>query len=411
MVASDKLPAIVARDVNKTFVIPEEKRFTLKERALHPRRQISSRRFHVLRDINFEVQRGEFFGIVGRNGSGKSTLLKCLAGIYHTEGRIWRRGSMATMIELGVGFNMDLAARDNVILNGIMLGLTPKEARRRYEEVIDFAGLHDFQELKVKNYSSGMLIRLAFSVAIQVDADIMLVDEILAVGDAAFQQKCFDVFTRMRDAGKTIVFVTHDMVSMTRYCHRAMLLEGGDMQLIGEPQAIADRYLELNFGRDVADGGGSDDRLGDGEARVVEVWVEGSDGDRRVAVGQGERVTLGVRVAFNVQVINPAASVFIHNSDHKVVTVLNTQSETEQTGIFASGEYVTFRFTFDNVLAPGRYSPIVNLAHQGQGLDTIDRFESSFTFIVTATQPMGGLVDLPVSIGVERSDDRTQVSA
>ena len=143
-----------------------------------------------------------------------------------------------------------MAARDNVVMNGIMLGLTPREARRRFDSVIDFAELQEFKDLKLKNYSSGMHVRLAFSVAVQVDADILMVDEVLAVGDAAFQQKCFDVFNDLRDKGRTIVFVTHDMGSMQRFCHRALLLERGDPIYIGEPHEVADRYLELNFGRD-----------------------------------------------------------------------------------------------------------------------------------------------------------------
>ena len=204
-------PMVVVKDVSKTFHVPEERRHTLKERVLHPRRRIRKQSFKALDGISFEIDQGEFFGIAGRNGSGKSTLLKCLAGIYKAEGQIWRRGRMSTLIELGVGFNPDMAARDNVVLNGIMMGLTPREARRRYDQVIDFAELEDFQDLKLKNYSSGMHVRLAFSVAIQVDADLILVDEILAVGDASFQQKCFDVFNQMRDEGKTVVFVTHDM--------------------------------------------------------------------------------------------------------------------------------------------------------------------------------------------------------
>ena len=195
------------------------------------------------------MERGEFFGIAGRNGSGKSTLLKCIAGIYKCEGDIWCRGRLSTLIELGVGFNMELAARDNVVLNGIMMGLSPKEARKRYDSVIEFAELEEFRELKLKNYSSGMQVRLAFSVAIQVDADILLIDEVLAVGDASFQQKCFDVFHTMRAEGKTIVFVTHDMAAMQRFCHRALLLERGSMVHLGDPSEVADRYLELNFGR------------------------------------------------------------------------------------------------------------------------------------------------------------------
>jgi ABC-type polysaccharide/polyol phosphate transport system ATPase subunit len=399
-------PAIACRDVVKTFQVPEEKRTTLKERVLHPRKRVAVREFQALKGISFDVQEGEFFGIAGRNGSGKSTLLKCIAGIYHAQGRIWRRGTLSTMIELGVGFNMDLAARDNVILNGIMLGLTPKEARRRYDEVIDFAELRDFQDLKVKNYSSGMMIRLAFSVAIQVNADIMLVDEILAVGDASFQQKCFDVFNRMRDEGKTIVFVTHDMASMTRFCHRALLLELGEMQLIGDPQEVADRYLELNFGRNPTPERGEEgdlSRSGDGDARVLEVWLEDTAGERREAVPQGERVTMRVRVRFHRPVENPACSVFVLNDEHRAVVVLNTEATHERSGIYQSGEQVVLAFTFENVLAPGRYSPVVSLAHLGAGLDVMDRFESEFSFVVTATRPLGGFVDLPVSVAIDRT--------
>src|SRR5271154_4598491 len=154
---------------------------------------------------------------------------------------------MSTFIELGVGFNPDLAAYENVALNGIMLGLSPREARSRYERVIEFAELEEFQDLKLKNYSSGMHVRLAFSVAIQVDADILLIDEVLAVGDAAFQQKCFDEFTRLRAEGRTILFVTHDMGSVERFCDRAMLLDGGRVVEIGEPVSVARHYNQISF--------------------------------------------------------------------------------------------------------------------------------------------------------------------
>src|SRR6201996_5344088 len=226
-VGGERLPVVVARSVSKTFSVPEEQVHTLKERALHPRRRSRHQTFPALNDISFAVQPGEFFGIAGRHGSGKSTLLKCLAGIYKADGDIWCRGRLSTFIELGVGFNPDLAARDNIVMNGIMLGLTPREARKRYEAVIEFAELQEFKDLKLKNYSSGMHVRLAFSVAIQVDADILMIDEVLAVGDAAFQQKCYDVFNELRDSGKTIIFVTHDMGALQRFCHRALLLERG----------------------------------------------------------------------------------------------------------------------------------------------------------------------------------------
>jgi ABC-type polysaccharide/polyol phosphate transport system ATPase subunit len=401
--ANHALPAIAVRGVSKTFRVPHERTHTLKERALHPRRRSGHQVFHALRDISFAVHEGEFFGIAGRNGSGKSTLLKCIAGIYGVDGDIWRRGRVSTFIELGVGFNADLAARDNVVLNGIMLGLSPREARKRYESVIEFAELKEFEDLKLKNYSSGMYVRLAFSVAIQVDADILLIDEILAVGDAAFQQKCFDVFNRMRDEGKTIVFVTHDMGALNRFCHRALLLERGSQVYIGDPQEVGDRYLELNFGRDPEATGMAEGR-GDGDARVLEAWVEDEHGKAQPAVAQGQRITLRARVSFMVEVEDPQASVYVHNEEHKAVLVASTVLEHERSGRFRSGETAVFSFTFDNVLAPGRYSPVFNLAHRGSGLDVIDRFEGAFTFVVTAQQALGGVVDLPVAVAVQRGD-------
>jgi ABC-type polysaccharide/polyol phosphate transport system ATPase subunit len=404
---SGRLPAVVARSVSKSFTIPEERRHTLKERVLHPRRRIKHQTFKALDDISFQIAQGEFFGIAGRNGSGKSTLLKCLAGIYRADGDIWCRGRLSTFIELGIGFNPDMAARDNVVMNGIMMGLSPREARKRYQSVIEFAELEDFQDLKLKNYSSGMHVRLAFSVAIQVDADILLIDEVLAVGDAAFQQKCFDVFNQMRDSGRTIVFVTHDMGSLQRFCHRALLLERGAPVHLGEPHEVADKYLELNFGRDpdASETAGADaERSGDGEARVVEVWVEDRQGERGGVIPQGERVSLNARVRFMVSVEDPAASLYILNDEHKTIAVATTEVVRERSGTFSAGEEVVFSFAFDNVLAPGRYTPMVNLAHRGYGLDVIDRFEGSFSFLVTATAPQGGLVDLPMEVGIKRVD-------
>jgi len=389
------LPSIVAHQVSKTFRVPQDRKHTLKERVLHPRSRTRHQVFQVLKDINFTVDQGEFFGIAGRNGSGKSTLLKCIAGIYGVDGQIWRRGRVSTFIELGVGFNADLAARDNVVLNGIMLGLSPREARRRYDAVIDFAELREFQDLKIKNYSSGMYVRLAFSVAIQVDADLLLIDEILAVGDASFQQKCFDVFNRMRDEGKTIVFVTHDMGALNRFCHRALLLERGEQVFLGDPREVGDRYLELNFKRDPNETAGPDGRAGDGDARVLEAWVEDEE---------GQRMTLRARVSFMVDVDDPQASVYVHNADHKAVMIVSTVFERERSGHFRAGEQAVFSFTFDNILAPGRYSPVFNLAHRGSGLDVIDRFEGSFSFVVTASRSLGGIVDVPVEVAVERGE-------
>ena len=240
--------AVEVRDLHKTFLLPTHRVDTLKEKAMHPLRRTEMSRLEALRGISFDVRKGEMMGIVGRNGSGKTTLLKLLASIYRADsGSIRVAGTLAPFIELGVGFNPSLTARDNVLLNGVMMGLTPAEARRRFDEVIEFAELEDFVELKLKNYSSGMAMRLAFSVMVQADAEVMLVDEVLAVGDASFAQKCNDTFENMRREGRTILFVTHDMESMRSMCDEAILIHDGGIVQSGDPDEVARLYFQLNF--------------------------------------------------------------------------------------------------------------------------------------------------------------------
>jgi ABC-type polysaccharide/polyol phosphate transport system ATPase subunit len=397
-------PAITVEDVSKSFRQPVEARHTLKERVLHPFSGRDQKAFAALKNVSFEVQQGEFFGIIGRNGSGKSTLLKCLAGIYGIDsGQMFRTGRMATFIELGVGFNPDLAAYDNVVLNGIMMGLSPAEAKSRYRQVIEFAELEDFQDLKLKNYSSGMHVRLAFSVAIQVDADILLIDEVLAVGDANFQQKCFDVFHRMRDEGKTILFVTHDMSSVNRFCHRAMLLDHGAMVEIGAPRVVGDRYLELNFTeqarvKPVKAG----NRAGDGSARIVDAWLEDHMGERHTQFLSGTRSTFHAIVEFYEDERDPSLTVALQNEHHQNVLIVSTLVDRRETGSFRAGDRAEFAVTFENVLAPGRYEPIANLAHSGEGHDLMDRWEQQTSFMIRGLRASGGIVDVDHSWTIER---------
>jgi ABC-type taurine transport system ATPase subunit len=322
-----------------------------------------------------------------------------MAGIYRAdEGEIWCDGRMSTFIELGVGFNPDLAAYDNVALNGIMLGLTPREARARYERVIEFAELEEFQDLKLKNYSSGMHVRLAFSVAIQVDADILLIDEVLAVGDAGFQQKCFDVFNRMRDEGRTIVFVTHDMSAVNRFCHRAMLLERGEMVALGDPTQVADKYLEVSFGRNVGytESGDGIPHVGDGAARVTDVWLGDEPSERRTVAPQSIPTTLKALVGFHTTVRDPTVALSINNEGHQPVIVCTTDREHESSGTFYAGDQVIFAFSFHNMLAPGRYEPTFTVSYRGSGLSVIDRYEGGFSFVVTGSVASGGMVEVPV---------------
>jgi ABC-type polysaccharide/polyol phosphate transport system ATPase subunit len=388
--------------VTKRFDVPHERRHTLKERALHPFSRNSVTRFEALREVSFAVQHGEFFGIVGRNGSGKSSLLKCLAGIYRTDGgRIYMDGRISTFIELGVGFNPDLAARDNVVMNGIMLGLTPREARERFDAVVEFAELEEFVDLKLKNYSSGMHVRLAFSVMIQVEADILLVDEVLAVGDAAFQQKCFDVFFRMRDEGRTILFVTHDMSAVQRFCHRAMLLDRGELIEMGDPRQVADRYLELNFeGGGAADEEQASTRAGDGAARVLDVWMEDEHGVRQAALSQGRPCTLRATVKVERPLEDPIFRVAFVNPQRQNVFVASSAVREQPSGSYAAGETVQFAVAFENVLAPGRYSVSTLISRRGEQI--IDRWEGIFSFVVSGARAEGGLVDLAYDVSLDR---------
>ncbi len=238
--------AIRAVGITKTFRLPHERRTTLKERALNPFASPDYEVLEALHDVSFEVRRGEFFGIIGRNGSGKSTLLRCLAGIYvPNSGEATVEGRLAPFIELGVGFNPELPARENVIQSAVLFGLEPREAADRFESIIAFAELERFADQRLKNYSSGMAARLAFAVTIHVDADVLLFDEVLAVGDAAFSKKCIDHFERLRERENTIVFVTHDMNAIEHYCDRVLLLDRGHVLEVGPPEAVVARYGAL----------------------------------------------------------------------------------------------------------------------------------------------------------------------
>src|SRR6476620_7909017 len=277
--------AIAVRDVQKTFLIPHERQTTLKERALHPTTWLrgETTRLEALRNVSFDVPRGEFFGVIGRNGSGKTTLFKLLASIYAADrGTIEVAGRLAPFIELGVGFNPELNARDNVVLNGVMMGLTRSEAQSRFEGVIDYAELWDYTDLKLKNYSFGMQVRLGFSMMLQVEADVLLVDEVLAVGDLAFQEKCIASLRAIKAAGTTVVLVTHDMDAIKTHCDRAMLIENGLVEIVGEPYEVVERFIEVILPTQHAGA------LGDGAAGVSAAWLTDSAGRTVQSVPAGE---------------------------------------------------------------------------------------------------------------------------
>jgi ABC-type polysaccharide/polyol phosphate transport system ATPase subunit len=405
---SARTPAVVVDGVSKTFELPHERMHTLKERALHPLRRTDVDALQALRDVSFAVERGEFFGIVGRNGSGKSTLLKCLAGIYSADrGDIYIDGRLSAFIELGVGFSMDMPARDNVIINATMLGLSPREARRRFDAIVDFAELAEFVDLKLKNYSSGMLVRLAFAVMIQVDADILLIDEVLAVGDAAFQQKCFDEFVRIREAGKTILLVTHDMAAVHRFCDRAMLLERGRIVATDEPDVIGNRYLEINFSETARDDAAhertpaSTERMGDGAAEILEAWFENEAGERVTVLPAGGRCAFTARVRFLAEVDDPLFGVVLQNDRRDTILAASTLWSNPTPGRFTPGQLVDYRVSFENLLVPGRYHATPAVARQGGGIAWIDRRERFVALLVSGPSRTDAVVDLPYEVQVQ----------
>jgi ABC-2 type transport system ATP-binding protein len=286
---SDNIAIKVDR-VNKSFKLPHEKVSSIKSAVVNfYKRKRSFEKQEVLKDISFEIKKGEFFGIVGRNGSGKSTLLKLLAGIYTPDsGQIHINGKLTPFIELGVGFSPELTGRENVFLNGALLGFSRKEMEKMYDEIVEFAELERFMDQKLKNYSSGMQVRLAFSIAIQAKTDILVLDEVLAVGDAAFQKKCNKVFTDFKKNGKTVVLVSHDMESVKKFCDKVAVINAGKIQGVYSPSEAATNYQEINAESEKSKQETQSvlRRWGNGKVRIsnIKICINGRQSPRNYAI-------------------------------------------------------------------------------------------------------------------------------
>jgi ABC-2 type transport system ATP-binding protein len=407
--AADTPLAIQVEDLHKSFRIPTSRVDSLKERVVHPFAGRDYRELRALDGISFEIGQGEFFGIVGRNGSGKSTLLKLLASIYRADaGRIRMAGRMAPFIELGVGFNPELTARENVVLNGVMIGLTPAETRRRLDAVIEFAELTEFADLKLKNYSSGMLVRLAFSVMMEADADILLIDEVLAVGDASFQQKCADAFQEMKAAGKTIILVTHEMTTVERYCHRAMLIDGGRIQHLGDPGEVGRHYLQLNFERGTEEGTEPTTGPTD-EVKLLDAWLEDAEGKRIDNVGGDQEIRLRVELEALAELSGVGVGFILSNADGVGVFQFGASvNEGDSPAPLRPGSRLTVRADVENLLTQGHYFVHCGV-NRASGRGVTLYVHNALDFVVYATDDTpSGIVTLPhvVAADVDRSEER-----
>jgi ABC-2 type transport system ATP-binding protein len=353
--------AIKVSHVSKDFVLPHEKRTSVKSAFTGVfRKSGGSEMQHALKNISFEIKKGEFFGIVGRNGSGKSTMLKILAGIYQpTKGGVQVQGKLVPFIELGVGFNPELTGRENVFLNGALLGFSNKDVEAMYDDIVRFAELERFMDQKLKNYSSGMQVRLAFSLAIRADADILLVDEVLAVGDADFQRKCFDYFRKLKREHKTVVFVSHDMSAVREYCDRAIFIEKSELIMEGASNKIATAYTKMFTPKDENSEANESGRWGDGAMEQTKVTIS-----PKVQKQEDKEFTIRIEYKATAEVNNPVFGILIKNATGGHILGTNTKLKLIDTGSYKAGDKGAIEWKVPNIFNDGEYFVTVAISHE-----------------------------------------------
>lgn len=383
--------AIVVHGVSKNFVLPHEKKTSVKSvfTGLFKGGR-STEVQHALKDINFEIKKGEFFGIVGRNGSGKSTLLKIIAGIYQpTKGSIDVDGKIVPFIELGVGFNPELTGRENVYLNGALLGFSKKEIDDRYEQIVAFAELERFMDQKLKNYSSGMQVRLAFSCATMANADILVVDEVLAVGDSAFQRKCYDYFKGLKKQQTTVVFVTHDMSAVREFCDRAILIESSELKHEGRPDDIAREYATLFL-----DGGDAFAKTGSKR------WGNGNaEYDNIKLTQKGDDIIVEAGITSHKDIEKLLYGIHVVSADGKEITAMNNRmiGEPDLQNVPAGARH-TVRWQMLNVFNDGNYTVSLTLADGRE--NTLDWYNEAVGFTVKRAERSTTDVLPPISVSI-----------
>lgn len=365
--------AISIEHVGKTFRLPHEKQTSLKGLFLSSFRHKSYELQRALDDVNFEVKKGEFFGIVGRNGSGKSTLLKCIAGVYSpSKGQIKVNGSLVPFIELGVGFNPELTGRDNVFLNGALLGFSRRQMEKMYDDIVEFAELEKFMDQKLKNYSSGMQVRLAFSIAIRAQADILLLDEVLAVGDSSFQQKCFDYFAELKRSNKTVILVTHSMPMVERFCDRALLLDNGMIVNSGKSSKIASLYEDMFLAEENKRSAPKTEESPEGQAHSpIKADVNVLQNQKKVrAVKALEKFEIEITVASEIDIEDANIGINIKDDQDRIVFSSDVK---RVAGAFSLRKAKLFHavFEIENFYTNGRYSIDLHVVNEGGGANKL----------------------------------------
>ncbi len=380
-------PAVIVEDVSKRFRIYRDRKSNLKEAVTARKRHTRYDEFWALKDVSFEIARGSTFGIVGHNGSGKSTMLKLLSNIHQpTSGRIEVRGRVSAMLELGAGFHPELTGRENIFLNGAIIGISRKRIEQELDTIIEFSGLGDFIDAPVKVYSSGMYVRLGFSIAVNLDPEILMVDEIVAVGDEEFQRRCFDHLLKLRRQGVTIIVVSHSMTLIQQLCDRAAWLEHGELKALGSPNEVIDKYLETVNEAEAERLGtklkaeGDTLRRGTGEVEVVKVEFRDAVGHLGVTGRNSERFTVRMHYKVNKPVDDPVFGIGFHDEHGVHIAGPNSDNSPLHVTRLEKDGYVDF--TVDNLpLAPGRYEVSAAVVDRSQ-LHVFDYRDRAFDLTV-----------------------------
>jgi ABC-type polysaccharide/polyol phosphate transport system ATPase subunit len=408
--------------VKKKYRLYHERQDSLKDMILSFGRRATYEDLWALNDVSYEFKRGHTYGLIGENGCGKSTLLKAIANILRPEsGTVTVDGRISALLELGAGFHPDLSGRENIFLNGAILRLSKAEIQDKYDDIVAFSELEEFIDMPVKSYSSGMYMRLAFAIAVNVDPDILLIDEVLAVGDISFQRRCFRRIKEYQEAGKTIIFVSHDVNSVKDLCDEAILLDHGKIVASGPPMNIVSAYFEMLSVKEAAKRQASgedaetffqgDDlnaakkkRYGFGAAAIKDYAFLNSAGERVTSIKSGDSIKVRYIVEFNDIIPNPVVGMTIHSSTG--LDIYGTNSYFSDTVIAPekAGDVIEATFSFDAWLQEGNYSISLGIVDMTDGKVTpADRWVDAVTFDVIKGNEMVGITDLRASLAVSDS--------